>query len=257
MPDPVARRDADVDSATAVTVAVSTTIDAQLPRLRPPFRSGNHVSPRCSRYTSWHGNGALDRDSAESVQDSLQRDRYLLRMNLSQLHYLVAAADHPTMTAAAQALHVSQPVLSRAIRSFEREIGVQVFAKSGRNVTVTPAGVAVIEAARSSLEALAPLQALADGAFAATGPAGGDDVHPRHEPWPAGRRVTAIRADALHVRFIRANDIPDVFGIVLSGRADVGLSDIEPTQPLCWQPVGTSEPVLVCPVPTTCLIPSR
>jgi DNA-binding transcriptional LysR family regulator len=172
-------------------------------------------------------------------------------MNLSQLRYLVAAADQPTMTAAASSLHVSQPVLSRAIRSLEREVGVQVFVKSGRNVSVTPAGLAVVEAARSALDALAPLQALAEQA------------HTQRQVLQVastsslaislGRRTAAALREAengLSLRFIRAEDIQDVFAMVLANRADIGLSDTEPPEsigPLRWQPVSTSEAVLVCP----------
>jgi DNA-binding transcriptional LysR family regulator len=172
-------------------------------------------------------------------------------MNLPQLRYLVAAADQPTMTAAAQSLHVSQPVLSRAIRLLEREIGVQVFVKSGRNVTVTPAGFAVVEAARSALDALTPLQALADQAHAqrqilqvATTSSLAISL---------GRRAAAaLRAtdDSLTLRFLRAEDIPDVFAMVLANRADIGLSDTEPPEsagPLRWRQVSTSEAVLVSP----------
>ena len=186
--------------------------------------------------------------------DIQRQNRYLARMNLSQLRYLVAAADQPTMTAAASALHVSQPVLSRAIRSLERELGVQVFVKSGRNVTVTPAGIAVLDAARSALDALAPLQALADQA------------HTQRQMLQVattsslaislGRRAAAaLRAadESLTLRFLRAEDIPDVFAMVLTNRADIGLSDTEPptatgaTGALHWHPVATSEAVLVCP----------
>jgi DNA-binding transcriptional LysR family regulator len=172
-------------------------------------------------------------------------------MNLSQLRYLVAAADQPTMTAAAQALHVSQPVLSRAIRSLERELGTQVFVKSGRNVAVTPAGLAVVEAARSALEALAPLQSLA--AQAHTQRQVLQVATTSSLAMSLGRRAAAaLRAadDGPTLRFIRAEDIQDVFAMVLANRADVGLTDTEPSEgtgPLQWHPVATSEAVLVCP----------
>lgn len=43
-------------------------------------------------------------------------------MNIQQLRYVVATAEHGSMTAAAATLYVAQPALSRAIRLLEREL---------------------------------------------------------------------------------------------------------------------------------------
>jgi LysR family cyn operon transcriptional activator len=72
-------------------------------------------------------------------------------MNLQQLRYLVTTADEGTMTRAAEALHVAQPALSRAVRSLEGEIGVTVFERKGRGVKVTRQGHDVIAVARRIL----------------------------------------------------------------------------------------------------------
>jgi LysR family cyn operon transcriptional activator len=69
-------------------------------------------------------------------------------MNLQQLRYLVATADEGTMTRAAAALHIAQPALSRAVRALEREIGVTVFERKGRGVTITRPGREVVRIAR-------------------------------------------------------------------------------------------------------------
>src|SRR6185437_2679753 len=75
-------------------------------------------------------------------------------MNLRQLRYVVATADHGTMTAAAQALFVAQPALSRAIRELERELGVELFARAGRGVVLTDAGEQIVRYARDALQAV-------------------------------------------------------------------------------------------------------
>jgi LysR family cyn operon transcriptional activator len=72
-------------------------------------------------------------------------------MNLQQLRYLVATADEGTMTRAAAVLHVAQPALSRAVRALEREIGVTVFEREGRGVTITRQGREVVRIARRIL----------------------------------------------------------------------------------------------------------
>ncbi len=80
-------------------------------------------------------------------------------MNLRQLRYVVATADHGTMTSAAQALYVAQPALSRAVRELERELGVELFARSGRGVVLTPVGEQVVRQARVALDAVEAIEA--------------------------------------------------------------------------------------------------
>ena len=45
-------------------------------------------------------------------------------MNIQQLRYVVATAERGSMTAAAAALFVAQPALSRAVRQLERELEI-------------------------------------------------------------------------------------------------------------------------------------
>lgn len=49
-------------------------------------------------------------------------------------------------TKAAKELHISQPALSIAIQKLERELGVQLFIRSGKKLELTPAGQAVYQA---------------------------------------------------------------------------------------------------------------
>jgi LysR family cyn operon transcriptional activator len=80
-------------------------------------------------------------------------------MNLQQLRYLVALADHGTMTAAAQAVPVAQPVISRALRSLEHELNVSLIRKDGRGVALTPMGLRASEMCREVLDGV---QAIAE-----------------------------------------------------------------------------------------------
>ncbi|WP_344746769.1 LysR family transcriptional regulator [Streptosporangium vulgare] len=50
------------------------------------------------------------------------------------------------MTDAARSLYIAQPALSRAIRDLERELGMTLFARSGRGVVVTAQGRRVVQA---------------------------------------------------------------------------------------------------------------
>ncbi len=70
-------------------------------------------------------------------------------MKLQQLRYIWEVAHHDlNVSATAQSLYTSQPGISKQIRLLEDELGVEVFARSGKHLThVTPAGEAILEAA--------------------------------------------------------------------------------------------------------------
>ncbi len=61
-------------------------------------------------------------------------------MNLSQLYYFRKLAELQHYTKAAKELYISQPALSDAIKSLERELGVPLFKKEGRNVRLSRYG---------------------------------------------------------------------------------------------------------------------
>ncbi|AXK72597.1 LysR family transcriptional regulator [Lysobacter sp. TY2-98] len=69
-------------------------------------------------------------------------------MNLRDLKYLVALADHRHFGRAAQASFVSQPTLSTQIKKLEEELGVALVERAPRRVMLTPVGRDVAERAR-------------------------------------------------------------------------------------------------------------
>lgn len=56
---------------------------------------------------------------------------------------------------AAERLHLAQPALSQQIRRLERQVGVELYARSSRVVDLTDAGRAMVEPARAALRAVA------------------------------------------------------------------------------------------------------
>ncbi|UNO38465.1 LysR family transcriptional regulator [Streptomyces sp. MST-110588] len=74
-------------------------------------------------------------------------------MELRQLQYFVAVVEEASFTRAAARLHLAQPGVSAQIRQLERELGQPLLVRSGRSVTLTEVGRAVLPYARAMLAA--------------------------------------------------------------------------------------------------------
>src|SRR5215813_7606615 len=61
-------------------------------------------------------------------------------MTLQQLTYFLAAAQHGSFTAAADALRLARPSVSEQIANLEAELGVALFVRTGRRLELTDAG---------------------------------------------------------------------------------------------------------------------
>ena len=84
-------------------------------------------------------------------------------MKLQQLRYIWEVAHHDlNVSATAQSLYTSQPGISKQIRLLEDELGVEVFARSGKHLTqVTPAGQEIIRIAREVLSKVDAIKSVA------------------------------------------------------------------------------------------------
>ena len=62
-------------------------------------------------------------------------------MDIRTMQYYLAVVREGTISAAAQALHVAQPSLSRQMKELEEELGVTLFARGNRKITLTEEGM--------------------------------------------------------------------------------------------------------------------
>ena len=75
-------------------------------------------------------------------------------MNLDYIRYFVKLAEVQHYTKAAEILCISQPSLSHAMRQMEKELGVQLFEKKGRNTVLTRFGEEFLDTAKRTLATL-------------------------------------------------------------------------------------------------------
>lgn len=169
---------------------------------------------------------------------------------MQQLRYLVAVSDLGSVSAAARSLHVGQPAISRAIRSFEVEHGVTVFRLSGRRLVPTEAGTTVVDAARHALDAI---DAVEHEARAAGGQA---DLELVIATTPTnGQLLTSALSELgreetdLEIKVQRAGEHDEVLRMVEERRAEIGFRELHPgvDLELVAKPLAKMEVVLVSP----------
>jgi DNA-binding transcriptional LysR family regulator len=165
---------------------------------------------------------------------------------LRHLRYFVAVAEELNFSAAARREYVSQQALSRIIQQLEAELGVLLFERTARSVRLTPAGEAMLAAARRSAAA-------ADEAFDAARRAQRGEVNrPVRIEFGSGLLVTAMqiarRARRDHPELaMRQTSLGVMRGIeaLIEGRLDVVLGIASQAPPPVSAELIRREPLLV------------
>jgi LysR family hydrogen peroxide-inducible transcriptional activator len=170
-------------------------------------------------------------------------------MNLADLRYLVAVADHRHFGRAAEACFVSQPTLSTQIKKLERELGVELFERHPRQVLLTPAGTQVVEHAR---QAIAQADAIRDVARHARDPESGTlrlGVFPTLGPYLLPHIVPALHRRFPNLELLLVEDKTEVvLQRLQDGSLDVGVLALPVDEPhLYMAPMFEEEFVLAVP----------
>ena len=69
-------------------------------------------------------------------------------MTIQQLNYVITISEKGSLNKAAEALYVTQPSLTSAVRDLEKELGITLFNRGGKGVTLTNDGAEFIQYAR-------------------------------------------------------------------------------------------------------------
>ena len=67
-------------------------------------------------------------------------------MELRLLRYFLTVAKEQSFTKAAEQLHITQPTLSRQMAAFEEDLGVTLFIRSGKKISLTDEGNSIKKA---------------------------------------------------------------------------------------------------------------
>ncbi len=73
-------------------------------------------------------------------------------MRIQQLHYIIKIVETGSMNEAAKQLFITQPSLSNAVRDLEREMGIEIFIRNPKGITLTKDGVEFLSYARQVVE---------------------------------------------------------------------------------------------------------
>ena len=73
-------------------------------------------------------------------------------MEIRILKYFLTVAREQNITRAAEALHITQPTLSRQISALEEELGTRLFERSNKKITLTQEGILLKRRALELLE---------------------------------------------------------------------------------------------------------
>jgi DNA-binding transcriptional LysR family regulator len=171
-------------------------------------------------------------------------------MESQRLRHFVSVVDHGGFTAAAQAVYVSQPALSLAVKELEAELGVELFVRRGRTVRLTSAGEALLGPARQVLRDLETGQA----AVAAVAGVEAGSLTLASLPTlvadPLAPLVGAFRSAHPGVRIDLAapEDTSELFDMVASGACEVGVTEAHHIPPtLDSHSLGRQSLVLIFP----------
>lgn len=170
-------------------------------------------------------------------------------MNLQKIQYFSAVMEHRTLSAAAQALRVSQPTLTRQMQALEQDFGTPLFVRHGRGVAPTEAGRRLYEGLRG-LER--QLRTLKDEVGAASVEPAGEvafGIPPSPRALLAAPLIATFCRDYPRVRVrVSEETSGELRDLVAAGGLDLAVTNLdEPMRGVEAQPLGREPMLLIGP----------
>jgi LysR family carnitine catabolism transcriptional activator len=171
-------------------------------------------------------------------------------MDLRQFAIVTAIVDEGGFTNAADALELSQPSVSQAVRALEVELGVELFHRAGRTVRLTAAGEALLEPARQALRDAATARAAVAEVAGLT--AGHLDLVclPTLAVSPTADLIGRFRRSHpdVTVRLAEPDDPTTISDLLRAGQSEVGIAELPLDDPMLEShPLETQDFVALLP----------
>jgi len=148
-------------------------------------------------------------------------------MKLQQLKYVREIVRRDlSISAAANALHASQPGISSQVQQLEQELGLQIFERHGKRLTnLTPVGKSVVEMAdRVLLDVDNIRQLAADNHNSQTGTLSIGTTHTQARyALPAAIKAFSLKYPHVHLNIVQGTPT-DVAEMAASGRVDIAIA---------------------------------
>ncbi|MEM6677978.1 MAG: LysR family transcriptional regulator [Pseudomonadota bacterium] len=147
----------------------------------------------------------------------------------NQAKAFLATAETGSLSAAARALGLSQPTLSRQVAALEADLGVALFERIGRSLSLTGSGLELVDHVRAMGEAAGRVSLAAAGrsdAIEGRVAISASDVVAVHQLPPILARLRAS-APGIEIEVVAANEISDL----QRREADIAIRHVRPEQP--------------------------
>ncbi|MDZ4291734.1 MAG: LysR family transcriptional regulator [Hydrogenophaga sp.] len=151
------------------------------------------------------------------------------QLDWNQLKAFLETADTGSLSAAARKLGLTQPTLSRQVAAIERQMGVTLFERVGKSMSLTPTGLELLEHARAMGAAAEALSLAATGRSQAVGgvvSVSATDAVAAHLLPPMVRRLRELEPGIV-IEVISSNALSDL----LRREADIAIRHVKPEQP--------------------------
>jgi DNA-binding transcriptional LysR family regulator len=147
----------------------------------------------------------------------------------NQARAFLATAEEGSLSAAAKALGLTQPTLGRQVAALEDALGVTLFDRSGRSLSLTPSGLELLEPVRAMRDAANLVSLTASGQSQAIEGHVSITATPIMATYHLPAMLKRIRADApgIVIEVIAANEVRDL----TRREADIAIRHARPEQP--------------------------